>query len=58
MNKKKPEEEAERPDHEYLHELSTRLHQIPVMYGVDGYDVERLRQIAAKLEKRKEASDG
>lgn len=44
------EDETEMSNAEYLRDLSDRLREIPVMYGVDGYDCDRLRWIARDLE--------
>ena len=35
---------------EFLRDLSERLRRVPVMYGTDGYDIDRLRWIAQDLE--------
>ena len=40
-------------DSEYLRDLAERLRHIPVMYGTDGYDIDRLEQIAKRLVTRK-----
>ena len=42
-------EDEELPDHLYLADLAERLMHIPVMYGTDGYDVDRVAAIARKL---------
>ncbi len=34
---------------EYLKDLAQRIFRIPVMYGVDQYDYERLNEIARDL---------
>jgi hypothetical protein len=36
-------------DADYLRNLSARLRRIPVMYGTDGYDIDRLLEIARSL---------
>ena len=41
-------------DAEYLRNLMERIGRIPGTYGVDGYDMDRLREIASKLEQKKE----
>lgn len=33
-------------DHNYLKDLAERLMHVPAMYGTDGYDVDRLTEIA------------
>jgi hypothetical protein len=35
---------------EYLKDLAERICQIPVMYGTDGYDYDRLQEIARAIE--------
>jgi hypothetical protein len=35
---------------EYLKDLAERIFQIPVMYGTDGYDYDRLQEIACAIE--------
>lgn len=37
-------------DAEYLRNLAERLMRIPVMYGTDGYDIDRLSGIASMLD--------
>jgi hypothetical protein len=49
-------DEQEIPTAEYLRDLAERLRHVPVMYGVDGYDVDRLGWIAADTTKPNEAS--
>ena len=44
------EDDTELPDAEYLRDLAERLMHVPVMYGTDGYDIDRLAAIARKLE--------
>ena len=44
-------EKHELDDAVYLRNLAERLMRIPVMYGTDGYDIDRLHQIAAFLDK-------
>ena len=34
----------------YLRDLAERLARIPVMYGVNGADIDRLREIAEEIE--------
>lgn len=36
-------------DIEYLKNLAERIRHIPVMFHVDGFDIDRLEQIAEKL---------
>lgn len=36
-------------DWDYLHDLAERLMHIPVTFGTDQYDVDRLLEIARKL---------
>ena len=39
---------------DYLRDLATRLRKVPVCYGVDGYDIDSLREVSmgiAELEK-------
>lgn len=43
----------ELPPAAYLRDLAARINRIPVMYGTDQYDVERLEEIAANLEPEK-----
>lgn len=38
-------------DPEYLRDLAERLRHIPVMYGTDGYDIDRLYEMARAIEK-------
>lgn len=38
-------------DIDYLRDLADRINKIPTMYGTDGYDVERLQEMANKLER-------
>lgn len=38
-------------DVEYLRDLAERLMHVPVMYGTDQFDVEKLHRIAKQLEK-------
>lgn len=45
----KPAPVDELNDADYLRDLSARLMDIPVMYGTDGYDVDRLSQIANSI---------
>ena len=40
---------AETTDAEYLRDLAERLMRVPVMYGTDQGDVDRLREIATTL---------
>lgn len=44
------EDPVELPVVAYLRDLSERLMDIPVMYGTDGYDIDRLNEIARDLE--------
>ena len=37
---------------EYLRELAERLMSVPIMYGIDQGDVDRLIEIANQLESR------
>lgn len=39
---------------EYLRDLAERLRHIPVMYGTDGGDIDRLAMIAKQLDRKKE----
>lgn len=34
----------------YLRDLSDRLMHVPVMYGINGYDIDRLNRFAFELE--------
>lgn len=43
-----------RTDSEFLRDLAERLMHIPVMYGVDQGDADRLDDIARKLEQTEE----
>lgn len=50
---KRMEEEhlaAQEDSVDYLRNLSERLRSVPVMYGVDGADIDRLQEIATELE--------
>lgn len=40
----------ELPPAEYLRDLVERMRHIPVMYGVDDYDISRLLNMAAVIE--------
>lgn len=51
MTKIKPKSK-ESKDVEFLRDLAQRLWHIPVMYGVDQSDADRLDSIARKLEKK------
>lgn len=42
--------EQDRADAAFLRDLAGRLFQVPVMYGVDQGDVDRLNEIAEKLQ--------
>ena len=42
----------ELPDAAYLYNLASRLMHVPVMYGTDQGDCDRLADIAAKLERQ------
>jgi hypothetical protein len=44
-----PDEEPELDNVEYLRDLAGRIFRIPVMYGTDGYDYDRLYRIAREL---------
>jgi hypothetical protein len=46
------DEDKELPVVEYLQDLARRLMHIPVMYGVDGYDVDRVAAIAREIKER------
>jgi hypothetical protein len=46
MSEKTPASE----DVEFLHDLAKRIFRIPVMHGVDGYDFDRLRSLAQRIE--------
>ena len=41
-------------DVEYLRDLANRLMRVPVMYGTDQGDVDRLHRLASKLESKEE----
>ncbi len=43
------DDDDELPPSEYLRDLSERLRSIPVMYGTNGYDIDRLEEIASDL---------
>ena len=43
------EREGEMTDAEYLADLSERLMGVPIMYGTDQSDCDRLNEIATKL---------
>jgi hypothetical protein len=45
-----PDEDVELSDAEYLRNLAERLLHIPVMFGTDGYDIDRLSNIARELD--------
>lgn len=34
----------------YLRDLAERLRNVPVMYGTDGYDIDRLQEVAKNIE--------
>jgi hypothetical protein len=36
----------------YLHDLAERLMRVPVSFGVDGYDIDRLSEIARSLDEK------
>lgn len=40
----------EMEDWEYMRDLVERLREVPVMYGIDGYDIDRLSNIALDFE--------
>lgn len=44
-----PEELPELGPAEYLRDLAERLMHVPAMYGTDGYDCDRLKEIARVL---------
>jgi hypothetical protein len=44
-------EDKELPPAAYLRDLANRLMFVPIMYGTDGYDVDRLAKIARQIEK-------
>jgi len=44
------EEEIKTPA-EYLRDLSERLREVPVMYGIDGFDIDHLRDLANDFER-------
>ena len=44
------ENDEELTDPQYLRDLADRLFKIPVMYGTDQYDCDRLEWIAKELE--------
>ena len=46
MEDNEDEEWVEKTDQEYLADLAERLREVPAMYGVDGYDIDRLRDMA------------
>ncbi len=43
------ENEPELSDKEYLKDLAERLLHVPVMYGIDGYDIGRLSDMSSAL---------
>lgn len=48
-----PDNEYEVPelsDVAYLRDLAERLRNVPCMYGTDGYDIDRLQEVAQNLE--------
>jgi|JI10StandDraft_1071094.scaffolds.fasta_scaffold906808_1 hypothetical protein len=42
----------ELPAAEYLRDLANRLMHVPVEYGTDGYDIDRLAEIAREIEEK------
>ena len=42
-------EDNELNNSDYLKDLSERLRNIPVMYGIDGYDIDRLRSMGTEV---------
>lgn len=44
------EDFVELPPKQYLLDLANRLRRIPVVYGIDGYDIDRLAQIAKLIQ--------
>jgi hypothetical protein len=42
--------DEEKSDHEFLRDLAKRLTHVPTMYGTGDYDIDRLLEIAKKLE--------
>lgn len=51
------EEFVELSPADYLRDLAGRIFRIPAMYGVDGYDFDRLHEIARDLDKPKQSED-
>lgn len=45
------DDNEELPPAAYLRDLAERLRHVPVMYGTDGYDIDRLAEIARAIEK-------
>lgn len=43
---------TEKSDADFLRDLAETLYHIPVMYGTDGYHVDRLREIATKIQNK------
>ena len=46
------EHETELTNAAYLRDLAERLREIPVRYGVDGYDIDRLVDMARELDEQ------
>lgn len=44
-------------DSAYLRDLSNRLMHVPVMYGIDGFDIDCLAEMAGRLEAKSKGSD-
>jgi hypothetical protein len=47
--KQKTVDPSELGDQEYLRNLAERLMHVPVMYGTDQYDCDRLLELARKM---------
>ena len=51
INEPDEDDAPELPAAEYLRDLANRLMHVPVEYGTDGYDIDRLAEIARAIEK-------
>lgn len=44
------EEFVEKPAPEFLRDLAKRLRHVPALYDIDGYDIDRLIEVAHEME--------
>lgn len=51
------EEYVELSDYDYLRDLAERLRNVPVMYGIDGYDIDHLPIVAENIKLRKQIEE-